>query len=216
MIFFKFRQKFPTTSRVFIITISSFDIFLFIQKFVTGTTQNLWSVSGRHWAKMIERRDSWCSSTVSLWYPNENMMCINDVYLKFSTGFLLIILNRIYTNEANFRYDTKRLGTAHWATPFHYLVCAFKLLSGDLSIFCVMPVTNYWTHTKYIWAGNVMTNTPEILSDALTNGTFLYILLFIVDFGHCNLHTNSLQIVLSGCFQTFLHLNFKYAIRIKR
>ena len=39
----------------------------------------------------------------------------------------------IYTNEADFRYDTKWQDTAPCVTPFYHLVFALKLLSEDRS-----------------------------------------------------------------------------------
>ena len=61
------------------------------------------------------------------------LIYINHVYLKFSTMFLLISVNMIYTNEAEFRSDTKWQDTAHWVTPFCHFILLSELLSGERS-----------------------------------------------------------------------------------
>ena len=69
-----------------------------------------------------------------IWYLNEiRFICINHIYLKFSTKFLITSINMIYMNEADFRNDTKRQDTAPRVTPFCHFALALKLLSSDRS-----------------------------------------------------------------------------------
>ena len=53
--------------------------------------------------------------------------------------FILISINIIYTNEADF---DRIPNTAPWATKFCHFILAFKLLLASHSKFCAMPVTN--------------------------------------------------------------------------
>ena len=48
-------------------------------------------------------------------------------YLNLRTTFLLISLTMLYTNEADFRQDTRWQFTAPWVTPFWHCALALKL-----------------------------------------------------------------------------------------
>ena len=71
-------------------------------------------------------------------------ICIHYVYLTFMIMFLLISVNTIYSNEADFLYDIKWQDTASSVTLFCHFVLALKVFSGCKC--CVIPVTNYWMH----------------------------------------------------------------------
>ena len=58
---------------------------------------------------------------------------INRIYWTIRSGFHFILINMIYTIEADFRPDTKWKNTAPWGTPFCHFLLALRLLSGDRS-----------------------------------------------------------------------------------
>ena len=95
-------------------------------------------------------------------FPNQktitetSFVCINHVFLKFNTRFLLISLSMIYTNEADLHYDTKWQNTSQWVTPSCHFVSALKLLSGDRS-------------QIFYDASNELLNTHELLIDSQCN-----------------------------------------------
>ena len=85
-----------------------------------------------------------------------------------------------FTNDADFRQDTKRQYLALWTTTLCHFVLVLKLFSGDHSGFRLMPVTNYWTHITVSIYSHCNDGYPrtflEILSEVLINDISRFLL----------------------------------------
>ena len=128
-----FRLKFPTALRVYSTTWWIYEYIVCIQWFATDISQNLRWVDGKQFGCKIKMAGR-CDSRYSiLSFGAITKICfifINHIYLTLRSGFHFIFINTIYTNEADFRPDTKWKNTAPWVTPFCHFVLVLRLLSG--------------------------------------------------------------------------------------
>ena len=135
-LFLIFRLKFPTTSRVYSTTWWIYENIVCIQWFATDVTQNLRWVDGKQFGCKIKVTGRCVSIYSILSFGAITKICFtfkNHIYLTLSPGFHFILINMMYTIEADFRPNTKQKNTAPWVTPFCHFVLAFRLLSGDRS-----------------------------------------------------------------------------------
>ena len=134
--FLIFRLKFPTASMVYNTTWWIYENSVCIQYFATDITQNLRWVDGKKYGCKIKLADR-CDSRYSILpFGATKKICfifINHIYLTHRSGFHFILINMIFTIEADFRLDPKWNNTAPWVTPFCHFVLALRLLSGDRS-----------------------------------------------------------------------------------
>ena len=156
------RLKFPTASRVYGITWWIYENILSIQWFATDITQNLLWVDGKQFGckiKVAGRCDSRYSILSSGAITKICFIFINHIYLTLRSGFNFILINTIYTNEADFRPDTKWKNTVPWITPFAILFWRSDCYPGTGPIFCAILVTYYWAHITFPHIYNVMMYT---------------------------------------------------------
>ena len=129
---------FPTTSEVSIFTLWIYGKFVSIKHSLSGYWHHAKFATGH---RMIIRalkqngRNVWLNvQHFVIWYPNENLLrSCKPCLLQIRTRLILILVNTIYTNEADFRYDANWQDTAPWVTPFCYFHLTLKLLSGNQS-----------------------------------------------------------------------------------
>ena len=122
---------------------------------------------------------------------------INHIYLTFRSWFHFILINIIYTIEADFRPDTNwkilHLESHRFAILFWHSDC----YPATGPKFCVILVTNYWAHITFPQIYNVMMYTLEAV------GNF--------NFGHCKLYISPLTI----CMRNALKWQYLVVVRAK-
>ena len=134
--FFIFRLKFPTAARVYSTTWWIYENIVCIQWFATDITQNLRWVDGKQFGckiKVAGRCDSRYSILSFGAITKIYFIFINHIYLTLRSGFHFILINTIYTTEADFRPDTKWKILHLESRRFCHFVLALRLLSGDQS-----------------------------------------------------------------------------------
>ena len=134
--FLMFRLNFPTASRVYNNRLWIYENIVCIQYFTADITQSSRWVDGKQFGCKLKGAGR-CDSRYSiLSFGAITKICflfMNHIYLTLRLRFHLILINMIYTIEADFRPDTKWTNTAPWVTPFRPFVLALRLLSGDRS-----------------------------------------------------------------------------------
>ena len=135
---------------------------------------------------------------------------INHIYLTLRLWFHLILINMIYTIEADFRPDTDekilhleshRLAILFWRSDC-YPATGTK--------FCAMLVTNYWAHITFAQIYNVMTYALEAVGNFMRSIEkwqipidYLVYLKFrtlqLVFFTPNTMHEKGIKVTILGC-----------------
>ena len=121
-----------------------------------------------HYNKMAEQCDSRCPILLSCTLTKICFSWINHVYFKFRTSFSLDLVNMLYTNEADFRQDSKWQDNAYLC----HFVLALGLLFGDWSQIS-RDASNESSNTQKITidSHNVITGTLDIVRNFMRSIT---------------------------------------------